>query len=114
MSSGDLSVVASGGRADFIVARAFPVGGWHCRRGPARANEVVEVRVPVPNREGVLAEVATLASELGVNIESLETADATRVRTGLIVMVVDVRAGPACATPPGWRRDIAPTLREVG
>jgi len=71
------------------------------------------VRVPVPNREGVLAEVATLASELGVNIESLETADATEYERGLIVMVVDVRAGPRlrdALVAKGYR----PTLREVG
>src|SRR5260370_409842 len=39
------------------------------------AGDVVELRVPVPNREGVLADVTTLASRLGVNIEALETAD---------------------------------------
>jgi len=62
-------------------------------RGTRRPEDVVEVRVPVPNREGVLADVATLASELGVNIESLETADATEYERGLIVMVVDAAAG---------------------
>jgi prephenate dehydrogenase len=62
-------------------------------RGRRRPEDVVEVRVPVPNREGVLADVATLASELGINIESLETADATEYERGLIVMVVDAAAG---------------------
>jgi prephenate dehydrogenase len=62
-------------------------------RGTRRPEDVVEVRVPVPNREGVLADVATLASELGINIESLETADATEYERGLIVMVVDAAAG---------------------
>jgi prephenate dehydrogenase len=63
-------------------------------RGRPRAAEVVEVRVPVPNREGVLAEVTTLAAELGVNIDALETADSTEYERGLIVMIVDARAGP--------------------
>ncbi|MHB8464629.1 MAG: prephenate dehydrogenase/arogenate dehydrogenase family protein [Acidimicrobiales bacterium] len=63
-------------------------------RGSRRSTQFVEVRVPVPNREGVIAEVATLATELGVNIEALETADATDHERGLIVMVVDVSAGP--------------------
>jgi prephenate dehydrogenase len=88
-------LVASGGRAGLIAtldrARAarlaLPAGGG------TRPVDVVEVRIPVPNREGVLAEVTTLASELGVNIESLETADATEYERGLIVMVVDGRGG---------------------
>ncbi len=57
------------------------------------AGEVVELRVPVPNREGVLADVTTLATSLGVNIEALETADATEHERGLIVMVVAADAG---------------------
>jgi prephenate dehydrogenase len=64
---------------------------------PARsarpAGEVVELRVPVPNREGVLADVTTLATTLGVNIEALETADVTEHERGLIVMVVAADAG---------------------
>lgn len=61
-------------------------------RGAPRATEVVEVRIPVSNRPGVLADVTTLAGELGVNVESLETADATEGERGLIVMVVDAGA----------------------
>ena len=101
---------------DELVAELGPHPGRGARPGPRRAarhpragpgrparpcppaagrrpEDVVEVRVPVPNREGVLAEVATLASELGINIESLETADATEYERGLIVMVVDAAAG---------------------
>jgi prephenate dehydrogenase len=57
------------------------------------AGEVVELRVPVPNREGVLADITTLATSLGVNIEALETADVTEHDRGLIVMVVAADAG---------------------
>ena len=57
------------------------------------AGEVVELRVPVPNREGVLADVTTLATRMGVNIEALETADATEHDRGLIVMIVAADAG---------------------
>jgi len=57
------------------------------------AGEAIELRVPVPNREGVLADVTTLATRLGVNIEALETADATEHERGLIVMVVAADAG---------------------
>jgi len=55
--------------------------------------EAVELRIPVPNREGVLADVTTLATRMGVNIEALETADATEHERGLIVMVVAAEAG---------------------
>jgi prephenate dehydrogenase len=63
-------------------------------RGSRRSDQFAEIRVPVPNREGVIAEVATLATELGVNIDALETADATDHERGLIVMVVDATAAP--------------------
>src|SRR5436305_13529041 len=36
--------------------------------GAAMAGELVELRVPVPDRPGVLAEVTTLAGRLGVNV----------------------------------------------
>src|SRR5690606_10363690 len=41
------------------------------------ADEVVEIRVPVLDRPGVLAEITTLASELSVNIHDLEIAHST-------------------------------------
>ena len=58
-------------------------------RGPARRNlpvgmpvdaELVELRVPVPDRPGVLAEVTTAAAELGVNIVDFEVAHSARRR----------------------------------
>jgi prephenate dehydrogenase len=62
-------------------------------RAARPAGEMVELRVPVPNREGVLADITTLATTMGVNIEALETADATEHERGLIVMVVAADAG---------------------
>src|SRR5438552_12073188 len=38
-----------------------------------RPEELAEIRVPVPDRPGVLAEVTTLVSELGVNVFDFET-----------------------------------------
>jgi prephenate dehydrogenase len=88
------SVVAGRQRADLVailerarVARlGLPAGGAR------RTAEVVEVRVPVSNRPGAIAEVSVLASELGVNLEALETADATEYERGLIVMVIAAAA----------------------
>ena len=108
-------VVARGARRDLVdsleAARAARLA--LPARGTPRAVAVVEVRVPVPNREGVIAEVATLASELGVNIEALETADSTEYERGLIVMVVDVAGGHRLRdglVAKGYR----PTIRDLG
>lgn len=48
----------------------------------------VELRVPVPDRPGVLAEVTTLAGQLGVNIVDLEIAHSAEGSGGVLVMVV--------------------------
>jgi prephenate dehydrogenase len=55
----------------------------------ARAEDLVEMRVPVPDRPGSLAEVTTLASELGVNIEDIEIVHSAEGERGVLVIVVD-------------------------
>jgi prephenate dehydrogenase len=57
-----------------------------------RPEELVELRVPVPDRPGVLAEVTTLASELAVNIEDLEIAHSAEGPRGVLVLVVEAQA----------------------
>ena len=57
--------------------------------------ELVELRVPVPDRPGVLAEVATVAFELGVNIVDFEVAHSAEGSSGVLVLVVP--AGGAAA-----------------
>ena len=52
---------------------------------------LVELRVPVPDREGVIAEVTTLAARLGVNIADLEIAHSLEGRAGVLVLVVAER-----------------------
>ena len=62
---------------------------------PARAvrpEDLVEVRVPVPDRPGVLAEITTLLGELNVNIEDLEIAHSAEGAAGVLVLVIDARA----------------------
>jgi prephenate dehydrogenase len=61
--------------------RSLPVGARDL--GP-----LVELRVPVPDRPGVLAEVTTLAGELGVNIADLEIAHSLEGGAGVLVLVV--------------------------
>lgn len=63
---------------------------------PARAKpaaELLELRVPVPDRPGVLAEITTLAGELGVNIEDLEIAHSSEGDRGVLVLVVEAASG---------------------
>jgi prephenate dehydrogenase len=49
---------------------------------------LVELRVPVPDRPGVIAQVTTLATTLGVNIADLEIAHSLEGRRGVLVLVV--------------------------
>ena len=50
-----------------------------------------EVRVPVPDRPGVIAEVTTLAGTLGVNIADVEVAHSVEGGGGVLVLVVGAR-----------------------
>jgi prephenate dehydrogenase len=58
------------------------------RRAAAVPDDVAEVRVPVPDRPGVLAEITTLASELGVNIYDLEIAHSSEGEAGVLILLV--------------------------
>jgi prephenate dehydrogenase len=61
-------------------------------RSAARAEQLVEFRVPVPDRPGVLAEIMTLCSELGVNVEDFEVAHSLEGDKGVLVVIVDATA----------------------
>jgi prephenate dehydrogenase len=59
---------------------------------PARfrtAADLSEVRIPVPDRPGVVADVAILAADLDVNIVDLEIAHSTEGPQGVIVMLIE-------------------------
>jgi len=86
-------IVASGDRASLLDilerARAARVNL------PARVASIAdmaEVRVPVPDRAGVLAEVTTLASELGVSIADFEIAHSAEGPAGVLLIVVPVES----------------------
>lgn len=62
------------------------------RRLPARAvrpERLAELRLPVPDREGVLAEITTLAGDLGINIYDIEIAHSAEGPRGVLTLVVD-------------------------
>jgi prephenate dehydrogenase len=49
---------------------------------------LVELRVPVEDREGVIADVTTLAARFGINIADREIAHSIEGRAGVLVLVV--------------------------
>jgi prephenate dehydrogenase len=55
----------------------------------AQPDRMAELRVPVPDRPGVLAEITTLATELGVNIDDLEIAHSTEGGAGVAILLID-------------------------
>jgi prephenate dehydrogenase len=54
--------------------------------------ELAELRVPVPDRPGVLAEITTVASDANVNIYDLEIAHSQEGTLGVLIMVLDAAA----------------------
>jgi prephenate dehydrogenase len=54
----------------------------------AMAKDLVEIRIPVPDRPGVFAEVTQLASRLGVNLVDIEVAHSSEGDRGVAVLVV--------------------------
>lgn len=56
--------------------------------GSPPPQDLVEVRVPIPDRPGFIAEVATLASQLSVNIYDMEITHSMEGGLGVLVAVV--------------------------
>jgi prephenate dehydrogenase len=59
----------------------------------ARAEDLVELRIPVPDRPGVIAEISTLCFEMGVNVVDMEIAHSAEGERGVLVLVVDGAVG---------------------
>lgn len=69
--------------------RSLPVASW------VSGEDLVEVRIPVPDRPGVIAEITTLAGRLGVNVSDLEIAHSIEGGGGVMVMVVPADGAPS-------------------
>ncbi len=54
-----------------------------------RPETIAECRVPVPDRPGVLAEVTTVLSSIGVNVFDLEIAHSSEGPSGVLVLSID-------------------------
>jgi prephenate dehydrogenase len=83
------ALVASGDRdaLNEMLLRAR-VARRNLPTGAPVAAELSEFRVPVPDRPGVIAEVATLATRLGVNVFDFEIAHSLEGDSGVLVMIV--------------------------
>jgi prephenate dehydrogenase len=83
-------IVAEGDRASLVALLEHAKSAR--RNLPPRVprpDQVVECRIPVPDRPGVLAEVTTLLGELGVNVRDLEIAHSAEGERGVLVLAVD-------------------------
>lgn len=105
-------VVASGDRSRLLdVLERARHARVNLPTGVPSPEEAVEVRVPVPDRPGVLAEVTTLLGEMGVNIYDLEIAHSSEGARGVLVFVVAEAAADPVRTAlreRGYRCSIRP------
>jgi len=84
-------VVAEGDRSALLASleRARTARVNLPARAAGRPVDVASVRVPVPDRTGVLAEVTTLLGELGVDIYDLEIAHSAEGDRGVLLILID-------------------------
>jgi len=76
-----------------VLQRAATARRAMSERAP-RPEELVEVRIPVQDRPGTFAEIAVLATELGINIFDVEIAHSVEGDRGVLVVVIDAVAAP--------------------
>lgn len=105
-------LVADADRPGLLVALE---GAQQARRNlPSRIAQpaaMAEVRVPVLDRGGVIAEVATLAAELDVNIADFEIAHSSEGDRGVLILVVERARAEAFRTgliDRGYRPTVSP------
>jgi prephenate dehydrogenase len=112
---GDMREVIAGSDRDILLkvlekAREARV---NLPAGVPTGGDTVEVRVPVPDRPGVLSEVTTLFGEMGVNIYDLEIAHSAEGGRGVMVLVIDTAAAEA-ARAALHQRDYRCSVRPIG
>jgi prephenate dehydrogenase len=94
LALGDVrQVVAAGDRAAMLdLLERAREARVNLPAGAPPSENTAEVRVPVLDRPGVLAEVTTLLGEMGINIYDLEIAHSAEGDRGVLVLVVDAAA----------------------
>jgi prephenate dehydrogenase len=103
VSEGDRSGIESLLQQSRAARRNLPVGF-------ALGGPLSEMRVPVPDRPGVLAEITTLAGQLGINIGDLEIVHSIEGDRGVVVMMMSTAHAETFAAQlaaHGYRPSIA-------
>jgi len=93
-----------------VLGRASEARRAMSERAPSPEG-LVEVRIPVPDRTGVIAEITVLVTELGINIVDLEIAHSVEGDRGVLVVVVDTLSAPtllATLSGRGYRATSTP------
>lgn len=86
-------IVAAGDRQGLLeLLQRAREGRVNLPSGAPALERATEVRVPVPDRPGVISEVSTLLGGLGVNIFDLEIAHSSEGDRGVLVLIVDSSA----------------------
>ena len=62
-----------------------------------RPDDLTELRIPVPDRAGVLAEITSLAADAGIGIYDIEIAHSAEGPRGVLILVVDTGDAAALA-----------------
>jgi prephenate dehydrogenase len=62
-----------------------------------RPDHLAELRIPVPDEEGVLAEITSLAADAGISIYDIEIAHSAEGPRGVLILVVDGADAPTLA-----------------
>jgi prephenate dehydrogenase len=87
------AIVAAGDRDGLLqILQRAREGRVNLPTGAPSLERATEVRLPVPDRPGVIAEVSTLLGGLGVNIFDLEIAHSSEGDRGVMVLIVDASA----------------------
>jgi prephenate dehydrogenase len=87
------ALVANGDRDGLLkLLQRAREGRVNLPAGAPALQRATEVRVPVPDRPGVIAEVSTLLGGLGVNIFDVEIAHSSEGDRGVLVLIVDASA----------------------
>ena len=106
-------VVAQGDRAALLeVLERARHARINLPAGAPQPEETVEVRVPVPDRPGVLAEITTLFGEMGVNIYDLEIAHSAEGGGVLVLVIAEVAV--EAVKDALHRRDYRCSVRRLG
>jgi prephenate dehydrogenase len=110
---GGMRAIVAGGDRDGLLRwlERARVARMNLPTGAPPPEELVEMRVPIPDRPGFIAEVSTLASELGVNIYDIEISHTIEGGGGVLVVVLassasDLMRGGLLAR--GFRPSVAP------